>query len=102
MWILHQHKTYIIFVKMSEDFQNFSDIVWSAVFSSLTTVCLPYPVDLIRTQQQANVLKHYSLSKGFQSIYHKYGLRGLYKGLMSISSLQKSSKFDDKFHYKFP
>eukprot|EP01084_Bolivina_argentea_P024175 45094_1 len=65
---------------MAEEFQNFSDIVSSAIFSSLSTVCLPYPIDLIRTQQQANVLKHNMLN-GFVSVYSKYGIRGLYKGV---------------------
>eukprot|EP01083_Nonionella_stella_P051110 135728_1 len=66
---------------MAEEFQSISDIIFSAIFSSLTTVCLPYPIDLIRTQQQTNVLKHNHMWRGFHSIYYKQGMRGLYKGV---------------------
>ena len=65
----------------NDEFQSLGDICLSSVLTSLSTVCLPYPLDLIRTQQQANVLKQPSVLRGIVSIWSRLGVRGLYKGV---------------------
>lgn len=61
-----------------------SDVVVSSLFASVISVTTPYPFDVIRTRQQANVSQSGSIVRAGLDIYKRYGISGIYKGLTGV------------------
>lgn len=56
------------------------DVAKSAVISGFVGVTVPYPFDVVRTRQQANVMSESQVSRALVRLWKTLGVRSFYKG----------------------
>ena len=85
--MLHINKEFFEKIRMTfneKKQQGWYALMLSGFMSSLLSVIIPYPLDVIRTRQQANISRDKMFHLAVINMYKKYGLKGFYKGITGV------------------